>query len=106
MPDMTNYQHLIDSHFQCRPDIAKTISSVADGATDNISMAIASIGSLMYHAAENDEYDKKAMRIDMSNIGLLLGMLGNFGLSIRTAQENAEYALQTSSKASTDTAQG
>ncbi len=72
-----NYRYLINSHFNCEHDIAKKVYSAADGATDNISMAVASIGSLMWHASENEEYDEKAMRIDMGNIGLLLAMLGH-----------------------------
>ncbi|HDX0255320.1 TPA: hypothetical protein RNK55_004209, partial [Shigella sonnei] len=55
MPDMTNYQYLINPHFNCEHDIAKKVYSAADGATDNISMAVASIGSLMWHASENEE---------------------------------------------------
>ncbi|MEC5010279.1 hypothetical protein VVX99_15645 [Escherichia coli] len=65
MPDMSNYQYLINPHFNCEHDIAKKVYSAADGATDNISMGIASIGSLMWHASENEDYDEKAMRIDM-----------------------------------------
>ncbi|HBA3006905.1 TPA: hypothetical protein J6M50_000752, partial [Escherichia coli] len=99
MPDMTNYQYLINPHFNCEHDIAKKVYSAADGATDNISMAVASIGSLMWHASENEEYDEKAMRIDMGNIGLLLAMLGQFDISLRCTIENATDALNAIKKA-------
>lgn len=59
MPDMSNYQYLINPHFNCEHDIAKKVYSAADGATDNISMGIASIGSLMWHASENEDYDER-----------------------------------------------
>ncbi|EEV9120282.1 hypothetical protein EG505_002170 [Escherichia coli] len=102
MPDMTNYQYLINPHFNCEHDIAKKVYSAADGATDNISMAVSSIGSLMWYASENKEYDEKAMRIDMGNIGLLLAMLGQFDISLRCTIENAKDALNAIEKANTD----
>lgn len=106
MPDMSNYQYLINPHFNCEHDIAKKVYSAADGATDNISMAVASIGSLMWHASENEEYDEKAMRIDMGNIGLLLAMLGQFDISLRCTIENATDALNAIKKANTDSNRG
>lgn len=106
MPDMSNYQYLINPHFNCEHDIAKKVYSAADGATDNISMAVASIGSLMWHASENEDYDEKAMRIDMGNIGLLLAMLGHFDISLRCTIENATDALNAIKKANTDSNRG
>lgn len=106
MPDMSNYQYLINPHFNCEHDIAKKVYSAADGATDNISMGIASIGSLMWHASENEDYDEKAMRIDMGNIGLLLAMLGQFDISLRCTIENATDALNAIKKANTDSNRG
>ena len=87
-------------------DIAKKVYSAADAATDNISMAVASIGSLMWYASENKEYDEKAMRIDMGNIGLLLTMLGQFDISLRCTIENATDALNAIKKANTDSNRG
>ncbi|CAL6701213.1 hypothetical protein K3E25_000990 [Escherichia coli] len=106
MPDMSNYQYLINPHFNCEHDIAKKVYSAADGATDNISMAVASIGSLMWHASENEDYDEKAMRIDMGNIGLLLAMLGHFDISLRCTIGNATDALNAIKKANTDSNRG
>ncbi len=31
MPDMSNYQYLINPHFNCEHDIAKKVYSAADG---------------------------------------------------------------------------
>ena len=90
MPDMSNYQYLINPHFNCEHDIAKKVYSAADGATDNISMGIASIGSLMWHASENEDYDEKAMRI----------------ISLRCTIENAADALNAIKKANTDSNRG
>ena len=106
MPDMTNYQYLINPHFNCEHDIAKKVYSAADGATDNISMGVASLGSLMWHASENKEYDENTMRIDMGNIGLLLAMLGHFDISLRCTIENATDALNAIKKANTDSNRG
>lgn len=106
MPDMTNYQYLINPHFNCEHDIAKKVYSAADAATDNISMAVASIGNLMWYASENEDYDEKAMRIDMGNIGLLLAMLGHFDISLRCTIENATDALNAIKKANTDSNRG
>ena len=66
------------------------VYSAADGATDNISMAVASIGSLMWHASENETMTKKAYALIMGNIGLLLAMLGHFDISLRCTIENAQ----------------
>ncbi|EIQ3081011.1 hypothetical protein M4F76_005336, partial [Escherichia coli] len=54
----------------------------------------------------NKEYDEKAMRIDMGNIGLLLAMLGQFDISLRCTIENAKDALNAIKKANTDLNRG
>ncbi|GDJ17350.1 hypothetical protein BvCmsKSP023_00665 [Escherichia coli] len=96
---MISYQELVRT-------FPKKVYSAADGATDNISMAVSSIGSLMWYASENKEYDEKAMRIDMGNIGLLLAMLGQFDISLRCTIENATDALNAIKKANTDLNRG
>ena len=48
----------------------------------------------MWHASENEDYDEKAMRIDMGNIGLLLAMLGHFDISLRCTIEKCHRCIK------------
>lgn len=95
MADMHNLQHLIDVNYNCSPNLAREVYKAADEAGTTISLGIASIGNLMSFALDNEEYDSETLRSDMFNIGLLMRCLGNFQVAIRTAEENAEYALRT-----------
>lgn len=98
MADMHKFQLLINCHHGISPDDAQEVLKTASEARDTLALGLAAVGDLMFHASENEEYDPQSMRSSMFNIGLLMRCLGNFQVAIRTAEDNAEYALRKAQK--------
>lgn len=98
MADMHKFQLLINCYHKISPDEAQEVLKIASEAGDTLALGLAAVGELMFHASDSEGYDPQSMRSSMFNIGLLMRCLGNFQMAIRTAEENAEYALQQADK--------
>lgn len=98
MSESHQFQKLINGHYGIGPDEAMEIFQLADDAGSTLPLGMAAIGNLMYYASENPEYGEQAIRQDMFNIGLLMRIMGNFQVAIRTAEDNARYAVRKAGK--------
>ena len=74
---MSLYNYLVSCDFDgCTPDDLNGIESRASDAVNDLMLGVSAIGSLMFWAANSDDYPAESVRADMYRLGAMLGHIG------------------------------
>ncbi|VGL33856.1 Uncharacterised protein [Klebsiella quasipneumoniae] len=89
---MSLYNDLMRGDFDgCTPDDLKTIQSRADDAVSDLMLGVSSIGSLMFWAADSENYAEETAKDDMHRIGAMLGTIGEVTRALNDTAANAAF---------------
>nr|DAY62086.1 MAG TPA: hypothetical protein [Caudoviricetes sp.] len=76
------------------------IGSRANDAARDLMLGISAIGSLMFWAADSDNYAEETAKADMYRIGAMLGTIGEVVRALNDTAANAGFSLSDSGNAS------
>ncbi|MFN3071948.1 hypothetical protein ACKWMY_28100 [Serratia sp. J2] len=73
---------------------AAELEQIAAGVHDSILEWISAVGSLMFWAAESDNYDVEQAKIDMFKLGDMLKNIARIAAGAKGAEETLSYRLR------------
>ncbi|TWV30877.1 ubiquinol-cytochrome C reductase [Klebsiella quasipneumoniae] len=89
---MSMYNDLMRGDFDnCTPDDLKAIQIRADNAVSDLMLGVSSIGSLMFWAADSDNYPEESAKADMYRLGAMLGTVGEVARALNDTAQNAAF---------------
>ncbi len=96
---MNLYNDLMSGRFEgCTPDDLKGIESRASDAMNDLMLGVSAIGSIMFWAADSDDYPEESAKADMYNLGAMLGRIGEVARALNDNATNAAFLLSVSEK--------
>ena len=96
---MSLYNDLVSCDFDgCTPDDLNGIESRASDAVNDLMLGVSAIGSLMFWAANSDDYPAESVRADMYRLGAMLGHIGEVALALNDSAANAAFLRSISEK--------
>ena len=96
---MSLYNDLVSCDFDgCTPDDLKGIESRASDAVSDLMLGVSAIGSLMFWAANSDDYPAESVRADMYRLGAMLGHIGEVARALNDSAANAAFLRSISEK--------
>ncbi|HBR4754316.1 TPA: ubiquinol-cytochrome C reductase [Klebsiella pneumoniae] len=96
---MNLYNDLMSSSFDgCTPDDLKGIENRASDAVSDLMLGVSAIGSLMFWAADSDDYPEESAKADMYSLGAMLGRIGEVARALNDNATNAAFLRSISEK--------
>ncbi|HBY4089641.1 ubiquinol-cytochrome C reductase [Klebsiella pneumoniae] len=96
---MSLYNDLVSGNFDgCTPDDLKGIESRASDAASDLMLGVSAIGSLMFWAADSDDYPEEGAKAGMYRIGAMLGTVGEVARALNDTAQNAAFLRSISEK--------
>ncbi|EEW43473.1 hypothetical protein HMPREF0484_0484 [Klebsiella pneumoniae subsp. rhinoscleromatis ATCC 13884] len=96
---MNLYNDLMSGSFDgYTPDDLKGIESRASDAVSDLMLGVSAIGSLMFWAADSDDYPEESAKADMYSLGAMLGRIGEVARALNDNATNAALLLSISEK--------
>ncbi|MFW3765703.1 ubiquinol-cytochrome C reductase [Klebsiella pneumoniae] len=96
---MSLYNDLVSCNFDgCTPDDLKEIESRANDAVSDLMLGVSAIGSLMFWAADSDDYPEEGAKADMYRLGAMLGRIGEVAQVLNDSAANAAFLRSISEK--------
>ncbi|MEH5727355.1 ubiquinol-cytochrome C reductase [Escherichia coli] len=96
---MSLYNDLVSCDFDgCTPDDLNGIESRASDAVNDLMLGVSAIGSLMFWAANSDDYPAESVRADMYRLGAMLGHIGEVARALNDIAANAAFLRSISEK--------
>ncbi|HBW9438364.1 TPA: ubiquinol-cytochrome C reductase [Klebsiella pneumoniae] len=96
---MSLYNDLMSGSFDgCTPDDLKGIESRASDAVSDLMLGVSAIGSLMFWAADSDDYPEEVAKADMYRLGAMLGRIGEVAQALNGSAANAAFLRSISEK--------
>ncbi|HBT3581885.1 TPA: ubiquinol-cytochrome C reductase [Klebsiella pneumoniae] len=96
---MSLYNDLVSCNFDgCTPDDLKGIESRASDAVSDLMLGVSAIGSLMFWAADSDDYPEEGAKADMYRLGAMLGTVGEVARALNDTAQNAAFLRSISEK--------
>lgn len=96
---MSLYNDLVSCKFDgCTPDDLKGIESRASDAVSDLMLGVSAIGSLMFWAADSDDYPEEGAKADMYRLGAMLGRIGEVTQALNDSATNAAFLRAISEK--------
>ncbi|STT84679.1 Uncharacterised protein [Klebsiella pneumoniae] len=96
---MNLYNDLMSGSFDgYTPDDLKGIESRASNAVSDLMLGVSAIGSLMFWAADSDDYPEESAKADMYSLGAMLGRIGEVARALNDNATNAALLLSISEK--------
>ena len=96
---MSLYNDLVSGNFDgCTPDDLNGIESRASDAVNDLMLGVSAIGSLMFWAANSDDYPAESVRADMYRLGAMLGCIGEVAQALNDSAANAAFLRSISEK--------
>ncbi|EOD6305633.1 ubiquinol-cytochrome C reductase [Klebsiella pneumoniae] len=96
---MNLYNDLMSGSFDgCTSDGLKGIESRANDAVSDLMLGVSAIGSLMFWAADSDDYPEESAKADMYSLGAMLGRIGEVARALNDNATNAAFLLSISEK--------
>ncbi|MFS7244938.1 hypothetical protein AB6880_04435 [Rahnella inusitata] len=90
--------HLIDNCRNTPSEKQLEMAVVAMNVHDSIIEGISAIGSVMFWAAENENYGEDWAKKDMQKIGDMLCNISRLAAGAKTAEENLMHAVRGKTK--------
>jgi hypothetical protein len=95
---MSLYNDLVSGNFDgCTPDDLKGESRASDAVSD-LMLGVSAIGSLMFWAADSDDYPEEGAKADMYRLGAMLGRIGEVAQALNDSAANAAFLRSISEK--------
>lgn len=96
---MSLYNDLVSCDFDgCTPDDLNGIESRASDAVNDLMLGVSAIGSLMFWAANSDDYPAESVRADMYRLGAMLEHIGEVARALNDSAANAAFLRSISEK--------
>ncbi|HBW0759594.1 TPA: ubiquinol-cytochrome C reductase [Klebsiella pneumoniae] len=96
---MSLYNDLVSGNFDgCTPDDLKGIESRASDAASDLMLGVSAIGSLMFWAADSDDYPEEGAKADMYRLGAMLGRIVEVAQALNDSAANAALLRSISEK--------
>ena len=96
---MSMYNDLMRGEFgNCTPADLKAIQIRADNAVSDLMLGVSAIGSLMFWAADSDDYPEEGAKSDMYRLGAMLGRIGEVAQALNDSAANAAFLRSISEK--------
>lgn len=96
---MSLYNDLVPGNFDgCTPDDLKGIEIRASDAVSDLMLGVSAIGSLMFWAADSDDYPEESAKADMYSLGAMLGRIGEVARALNDNATNAAFLRSISEK--------
>lgn len=73
---------------------AKELRGVVIGIHDSILEGISAVGSIMFWAAENENYEGEQAKADMFKLGEMLNNISRLAAGAKAAEETLSYRLK------------
>ena len=97
---MSLYNDLVRHEFGkgVTADELESIQNRKDEAVSDLMLGISAIGSLMFWAADSDDYPEEGAKADMYRLGAMLGRIGEVAQALNDSATNAAFLRSISEK--------